>query len=115
MRKKIDLLALKESNGSYRLSRRISSLRRYASNSSIFVEVVVKGESLRNAEPVHNGEADTINETKRVIGILAENAQSPGLVLLSNIFQQGRLLPEQRTCDSHRKPVTAGCLVPHPN
>ena len=49
MSKKISLITLKESNECYRLSRRGSSLRRHAANSNIFVEVVVKCESLRKA------------------------------------------------------------------
>jgi hypothetical protein len=74
MSKKISLIALKENNECYRLSRRGSSLRRHAANSNIFVEVVVKCESLRKAYSVHDREAGTVNEAKRVIGIVTENA-----------------------------------------
>ena len=74
MSKKISLIALKGSNECYRLSGRGSSLRRHAANSNIFVEVVVKCESLRKAYSVHDREAGTVNEAKRVIGIVTEDA-----------------------------------------
>ena len=45
-------------------------------NSSILVEVVIKGESTLNAKPFHNSEAGAINKAEYVVGVFAEDIQS---------------------------------------
>jgi len=55
-------------------------------NSSILVEVAIKGEGTRNAKPFHNDEAGAINKAEYVIGVFAEDIQSLGQLSFGYLF-----------------------------